>query len=102
MPHGLQIFNGSGQARVSVTDRLTRLAHSSVVGPTSSGSATVAGINASNAVAISQVVDASASYICPHEVWITANTLNWAAIPAPGASSSDTRGTSLLQVFRYA
>jgi hypothetical protein len=100
MAHGLQVFTAGGDLRLDVSDRLTRLVHSDVVGATSSGSTTVAGITTANATVTAVAVDASAAYQCPHEVWITDNTVHWAAMPAP-SSGNDVRVSSLILVFRY-
>jgi hypothetical protein len=101
MAHGLQVFNAAGSLRLDVSDRLTRLMYSAVVAATASGSATVAGITTANAVPIAMCVDAAGNYKCPHEVWITDNTIHWAAMPAPGGGSTDVRESSLILVFRH-
>ena len=101
MAHGLQVFNSAGALRLDVSDRLTRLVHSQVVGATSSGTASVPGITTANAVAIAMCIDAAVRYKCPHEVWITADTVHWAAMPTPVGSSDDVRQSSLILVFRH-
>lgn len=101
MAHGLQVFSASAALRVDVSDRLTRLVHSQVVGATSSGSASVADITTTNAIAIAMCIDAAVRYKCPHEVWITSGTLHWAAMPTPVGSSDDVRQSSLILVFRH-
>lgn len=99
MAHGLQVFDASGNVRLDVTDRITRLVHSAEVSATNSGTATVTGITTANAVAMAICVDASAEYQCPHEVWITDDTVHWAALPSP--SGTDPRNASLILVFRH-
>lgn len=102
MANGLQVFNASGALRLDVSDRLTRLVYSAIVAATASGTATVTGITTANAVPIALCVDASVNYKCPHEVWVTDDTIHWAAVPAPGdGASQDVRQASLILVFRH-
>lgn len=105
MSYGLEIFNSSGQSRLQVTDRITRLVYSAVVGATSSGSATVTGITTTNSVPTAIPIDVAAGqlYVMPHLVWITDNTINWGAVPnADTAGCVNThRGSSLILVFQY-
>lgn len=102
MAQGLQVYTASSALRLDVSDRLTRLMYSAVVAATASGSATVTGITTANAVPIALCVDAAGNYKCPHEVWITDNTIHWAAMPAPGdGGSTDVRESSLILVFRH-
>lgn len=100
MSQGLEVYNASGQLRLRVTDRLTRLVYAAEVAATASGSASVPGITTGNAIATSVCVGATGAK-APHEVWITDGTVHWAAMPAPGSSSYDVRQASLILVFRY-
>lgn len=100
--HGLEVYNAAGTLRLAVTDKITRLVFSQEVTATSSGAANVAGITTTNAVVISQALNASTAYKMPHEAWITTGQVHWAALPGPAAGSDDVRSASLIQVFRHA
>jgi hypothetical protein len=100
MAQGLQVFTPAGAMRLDVSDRLTRLVYSAEVEATSSGSDTVTGITTANATVTALALDASAAYQCPHEVWISDDTVHWAAMPAPG-SGNDVRVASQILVFRH-
>lgn len=105
MSYGLEVFNASGQSRLQITDRITRLVYSNIVGATNSGSASVPGITTSNAVVTCIPIDVAAGqlYVMPHLVWITNNTVNWDAVPNadPGPCSNIHRSDSLIMVFMY-
>lgn len=100
MAHGLEIYASDGSTRVSVSDRLTRLVYSGAVSATSSGSATVAGVTTANTVVFAVCTDAPVFYKCPHETWVSDNTIHWAALPTP-QSGNDFRQSSLILAFRY-
>jgi hypothetical protein len=105
MSYGLEVYNSSGQLRLQITDRLTRLVYSNVVGATSTGTATVTGITDTNSVATAIPIDVASGqlYVMPHLVWITNNTVNWQAVPnADTAGCLNThRSSSLILVFTY-
>lgn len=105
MSYGLEVLNAAGATRLSVTDRLTRLVYASIVGPTSSGAASVPGINVDNAVVTAVITDGGFGQhtLMPHLAWITDDTVNWAAVPTVDTSGCiyGYRGSSLILVFRY-
>jgi len=102
MAHGLEVYNAAGALRLAVTDKITRLVYSAEVAATSSGAFNVSGITTTNAVVISQAINAPAAYSMPHEAWITSGQVHWAALPGPAPGSNDVRSASLIQVFRHA
>lgn len=81
MANGMRIYNASGQLRVEITDRLTRIVHIQDLPTNSSGSVSVPGFNAAHGGAIAIPGYLEERLTMPPRIWFDGSSIHWATRP---------------------
>ena len=87
MAFGINVRNAAGTLTIGMTNRLTRFAYHTVAAAGASGSASVPGLIAANAIGFAVVRDSSLAKL-PHVVTVTDGNVAWAP-PVAGSVICD-------------
>ncbi len=96
MSYGFKVYDASGNVRLNVTDRMTRVIYTQLLARSASGSVSPIGFDGTKGDAFA-VKRETGAHRAPHRVTVSGNTVFYQPINA----AADSQSASLLVVVHY-